>query len=63
MGLQFSGPVADLAFYQLCERNLATDPTVQQAFTIKHYKRFKDEAFIIAGDRRHFRECYEKFKR
>ena len=62
MGLQFSGPVADLAFYQLCERNLATDPTVQQAFTIKHYKRLKDDIFIIAGNRRHFREYYEKFK-
>ena len=49
MGLQPSGPVADAAFFEKCERPFVLcDPA---SFGIRQYVRYKDDIFVLASDK------------
>jgi len=49
MGLILGGDVADITFYELCERNFLLLPEVVERFSIKMYCRYKDDGFLVLG--------------
>ena len=63
MGLQFSGPAADLAFLAKCEIDFALRLGTRCAHGVRHYKRFKDDIFIIASDHTGTRQWYRSLQR
>ena len=49
MGLNCSGDLASLSFYVERERPFIMDPAVRQELTIKFYRRYADDIFMIVG--------------
>ena len=49
MGLVSSDEISSNAFYLMCEKDFALDPSVRAKYDILLYLRFKDDIFVIFG--------------
>ena len=63
MGLRHSSLVCDAAFLVGTERTNVLSGAALEEASIKAYYRFRDDIWILAGDRAKFRDWFGRFKR
>ena len=49
MGVECSGDVSDVVFFELAERNFALKPDVRTKYYVQFYARFRDDIIVILG--------------
>ena len=64
MGLEMSGDVCDVAFYEMVERNFVDTPAFKDVYHVEFYARFRDDILVIlAGDSDSRRAFSDEMKR
>ena len=64
MGIECSGDVSDVSFYELAEITFVLVPEVIQKYHLEFYARFRDDIIVIlGGDGDSRREFVDVFKR